>query len=470
VDLKPYAAWDFDGDLKEPIRGLDLTAHGDIEFQDGMVVLDRDYLLSKPLPVDLKAKTLEVWFRLQNLDQPGGGLMGIQGPGGLFDTIVIGERKNRHWISGSNGFQRTEDFPESFEESVTDDMLHLAMVYTDDGTTALYRNGQPYGQPYRKGQLTFPLEKSSVIFGLRHLPAGGNRFLTVTIDRARLYDRALTIDEIEASLAGQSDFVTRKELTAALAPDQKAHLEELESAIEQTEAELKQVPENVDPAQATRDANQRFEDELRQKIRSQTFRRVAVSDPRYGGIITNAATLSMTSGPKRTHPVARGVWIVEVIFNNPPPPPPNNVPPLNEDAAERNLTIREKFAMHRENPACAGCHTKLDPLGFALENFDITGRWRDEYENGRTVDSGGTLLRRRDFDGAVQFKDAIVEEQRLFAKAFIEHLLRFALARELGPSDAVTADAILTDAEPHQFRLVELIRAVALSDSFRHVR
>lgn len=466
VDLRPYAAWEFNEDLKETVRGLDLTAHGDIQFRDGMVVLERAYLLSKPLPVDLKARSLEIWCRPHNPDERGGGLMGIQGPGDFFDTIVIGERKNRHWISGSNGFSRTEDFPESVEETETNETLHLVMVYAEDGTTALYRNGQPYGKPFNKGAATFPREQSSVIFGLRHLPAGGNKFLSVSIDQAKLYDRALTAEEVAAAASGHNTFISEKELTAALTDTQRAKKDELTKDLESARTSLKQVPENKDPGKIVLETEQKFEADLIGKMRSRIFSRVPVSDPRYGGVITNAAMLSMTSGPKRTHPVARGVWIIEVIFNDPPAPPPNDVPPLDEETGAKDLTIREQFAAHRENPSCAGCHTKLDPLGFALENFDITGRWRDTYENGRSVDSSGTLWRKHDFDSVVRFRESLVRENRRFAKAFTEHLLRFALARELNPADAVAVYAIVDNAEKDDFRLKSLIRAVVLSDSF----
>ena len=465
-DLRPFAAWDFNGNLKDSIGNLDLTAHGDIQFRDGMVVLDKSYLQSAPLSVDFKAKSLEVRFRLPNLDQPGGGLMGIQGAGDFFDTIVIGERKSRHWISGSNGFRRTKDFPNSIEETVTDDILHLVMVYEEDGTTALYRNGQPYGEPFHKGQAVFKAEKSSVIFGLRHLPAGGNRFLTVNIDQAQLYDRALTQVEVGAAASGQGSFVSDAQLTAALTPQQKQQKARLTATISNAQADLKAVPNNVDVGEALQAAEREFENDLKAKLRSTEFRRLPVSDARYGGIITNAAMLSMTSGPGRTHPVARGVWVIEVIFNNPPPPPPNDVPPLDEDSGAKDLTIREQFAAHRENPSCAGCHTKLDPLGFALENFDITGRWRDNYDNGRVVDSSGTLLRKYPFDSVIQFKNTVAGEKRRFAKAFVEHLLRFALARELRPVDFTTIDAIVNRTESEGFRMKSLIREVVLCETF----
>ena len=466
VDLKPYAAWEFNGDLTSSVNSLPLKANGKIQYQDGMVVLNGSYLQSPNLPIELKAKTLEVWCQLDNVDQRGGGVMGIQGPGDFFDTIVLGERKPQHWISGSNGFSRTEDFPESTPEKKTDQRLHLAMVYQEDGTTTLYRNGKPYGKPYRKGAATFPKDNTSVLFGLRHLPAGGNKFLSISVDKARLYDRALTAAEVAASSSGDIFYISDKDLLQALAPDQKAKMATLTATLEQSEVALKKVPKPQDPQQLQQAAQQRFDDEIRNKMRSQTFERVVASDPRYGGVITSAAMLSMTSGPKRTHPIARGAWIIEVIFNDPPPPPPNDVPPLNEENTPENLTIREKFASHRENPDCAGCHARLDPLGFALENFGVTGRWRDKYENGRDVDSSGTLMRKYAFDGIVRFKESLVKEDRRFAKAFTGHLLRFALSDELRPVDALTIDTIVNKTEQEGFKLKALIREVLRSDRF----
>ncbi|MCA9173815.1 MAG: DUF1588 domain-containing protein [Planctomycetales bacterium] len=460
-DLRPYAVWDFDGDLREPLHGLDLTAHGEVKFENGAVVLEQSFLQSKPLPMELKAKTMEVRFRIANLDQRGGGLMTLQGPGNFFDAIVIGERQPRHWISGSNNFQRTEDFPESTPETVTDQPLHLAMVYAEDGTTTLYRNGEPYGKPFQKGAASFPKEASSVLFGLRHLPAGGNRHLSATIDQARLYDRALTIEEVQAAARGL-DYVSPQQLADAMSDEQRAAWEQLTKSLREAEEELGKVPANRDPQQVAEQATRQFDESVRRQLRDVHFRRVPAADPRYGGVVTNAAMLSMTSGPNRTHPVARGVWIVEVIFNDPPPPPPNDVPPLNEDAGDKDQTIREKFAAHRENPSCAGCHAKLDPLGFALENFDLTGRWRDRYANGREVDASGKLLRSHEFANITQFKSALVQEQARFAKAFTGHLLRYAMSREPEPIDTLTVDEIVRATEPAGHRLKSLVREVAL--------
>jgi hypothetical protein len=466
VDLKPFAAWEFDGELKSSVGSLDLTPNGEIEFQDGTVVLNRSFLQSPNLPIELKAKTLEVWCIVPNVDQPGGGVMGVQGPGGLFDTIVLGERKPRHWISGSNGFQRTDDFADSTPEDEPNQLLHLVMVYADDGMTTLYRNGVPYGKPFTRGLATFPKGASSILFGLRHLPAGGNRFLSVRIDKARLYDRALTAEEVASAFSGFNSFITDNELLAALPEDQRVLKKSLDETLATAREAFDNVPANQDADLLQQQAQQRFDNEIRSKLRARDFDRYAVSDKRYGGIITNAAVMSMTSGPRRTHPIARGAWVIEVILNDPPPPPPNDVPPLNEDAGDVNLTIREKFRAHRENPDCAGCHSRLDPLGFALENFDITGRWRDTYENGRVVDVAGRLMRRHDYATVADFKASLLKEERRFARAFTGHLLRYALARELTPADSLTIDEIVAATEPESFRLRSLIQHVVLSESF----
>ena len=240
----------------------------------------------------------------------------------------------------------------------------------------------------------------------------------------------------------------------------------LNKILNQAQEKLNKMQKPRDPEEVQKEINRRFDDEIRNNLRSNEFVRVNTKNPRYGGIITSAAMLSMNNGTLRTHPIARGAWVIEVIFNDPPPPPPNDIPPLNEDAAEQHLTIREKFAKHRENPDCAGCHARLDPLGFALENFDITGRWRDKYPNGREVDATGKLLRKYPFKNIVEFKESIAKEDKRFAKAFTSHLLRFALSRELSPSDSLVIDRIVDQTKGDNFRLKTLITKVIKSDSF----
>ena len=199
------------------------------------------------------------------------------------------------------------------------------------------------------------------------------------------------------------------------------------------------------------------------------FKRIPLLDRREGGVITNAAVMTMTSNPTRTQPITRGSWIASVIFNDPPEPPPADVPPLEETSEKPNmehLTLREQFAMHREREDCAGCHMRIDPLGFALENYGATGVWRDLYENGRQVDSRGTLFNKHPFKNIVEFKDAILAEKDRFARAFATHMLSFSLGRETGVADTASINQIVESIAKDDYRLKDLIKEVVLSESF----
>jgi len=198
------------------------------------------------------------------------------------------------------------------------------------------------------------------------------------------------------------------------------------------------------------------------------FTRQEVTDRREGGVITSPATMTMTSGPERTQPITRGAWVLTVIFNLPPEPPPADVPPLDEQPSgeESDLTLRERLAIHRERADCAGCHEEIDPLGFALENFDPIGKWRETYENGREIDVSGRLFRRHEFSDIVGFKDAILAEKDRFVRGFAGHLLSFALARELGPQDHSELDRIAAVTIADDYRIQTLIREVVFSKPF----
>jgi len=198
------------------------------------------------------------------------------------------------------------------------------------------------------------------------------------------------------------------------------------------------------------------------------FTRQPITDRRQGGVITNPATLTMTSGTDRTKPITRGAWVSSVIFNLPPEPPPADVPPLKEkpSSEESELTLRERLSLHRERADCAGCHEQIDPLGFALENFDAIGKWRDQYENGRQIDASGRLFRRHEFSDVVGFKDAILAEKDRFVRGFAGHLLSFAMARELGPQDQSELDRIAAATIADDYRIQTLFREIVFSKPF----
>lgn len=198
------------------------------------------------------------------------------------------------------------------------------------------------------------------------------------------------------------------------------------------------------------------------------FRRVPVKDRRQGGVITNAAVMTMTSNATRTQPITRGAWIAGVILNDPPKPPPADVPLLEDKpkSGEENLTLRERFAAHRKHASCAGCHQRIDPLGFALENYDAAGLWRETYSNGRTVDASGKLLSKHEFTNIVEFKDALLAEKDRFTRAFAAHLLSYALGREMGAADSLALEKIVTETAAADYRFQSLIKEIVLSRPF----
>lgn len=203
------------------------------------------------------------------------------------------------------------------------------------------------------------------------------------------------------------------------------------------------------------------------EVTALNFYRQPITDRREGGVITNAAILTMTSGPNRTQPITRGAWLAGVIFNNPPEPPPADVPPLPEHSkADENLTLRERLLAHRERADCAGCHEQIDPLGFALENYGPTGKWRTIYENGREVDMTGKLFRKHEFTDVIEFKDAIMAEKDRFTRAFAGHLLAFSLARELDATDAPALDLIANATIEDGYRMKSLLKEVIFSEPF----
>ena len=188
-----------------------------------------------------------------------------------------------------------------------------------------------------------------------------------------------------------------------------------------------------------------------------------------GGIITNAAVMTMTSGPERTQPVTRGAWVAGVVFNDPPEPPPADVPPLPAKPADgqEHLTVRDRLALHRDRADCRVCHEQIDPLGFALENYDAIGRWRDVYDNGLPIDATGRIFRHYDFSNVVEFKEALLANSERFSRALAGHLMSFALGRTLEPADDIALKQIVEKVSGENNTMQAMIREVILSTSFQ---
>jgi hypothetical protein len=219
---EPLARWDFRVDLRDSLGSLHGAIHGSATRDEQGLHLDgKDaYVSTEAIEAPLRAKTLETWVQLDTFDQRGGGVISLQSLDGVtFDAIVFGEQEPRHWLAGSNNFARTKTFSAPEENDARQRFVHLAITYAKDGTITAYRDGQPYGTAYKSsGIARFEEGQSQLLFGLRHAPAGGNRLLRGTIQRAALYDRALNAEEVAASAGTSSNHISEQELTAQLDP------------------------------------------------------------------------------------------------------------------------------------------------------------------------------------------------------------------------------------------------------------
>lgn len=203
------------------------------------------------------------------------------------------------------------------------------------------------------------------------------------------------------------------------------------------------------------------------KLRQQPVRVELPENSHRGGLLGMAAVLAVSSYPQRTSPVLRGKWILDAMLGTPPPPPPPNVPELKENhAGEPPKSVRERLTQHRENPACASCHSRIDPLGFALENYDVLGRWRSE-EEGKPIDAKGELPDGTQFDGPEQLKKALLERKHLFARNLTAKMLGYALGRGLTLEEYCTVDGIVAELEKNNYSAHTLIQGIVLSVPFR---
>jgi hypothetical protein len=165
--------------------------------------------------------------------------------------------------------------------------------------------------------------------------------------------------------------------------------------------------------------------------------------------------------------VIRGKWILDNIMNAPPPPPPPNVPSLEADANNANLPMREQLQKHRENPTCASCHARMDPLGFGLENFNAIGQWRDQETAGAAIDASGELPGGAKFNGPDELRQVILQSKADFADCLADKMLTYALGRGLTGADQSTVRSIGKQVAENDYRFSSLVLGIVNSPQFQ---
>ena len=198
------------------------------------------------------------------------------------------------------------------------------------------------------------------------------------------------------------------------------------------------------------------------------FRRVTLTDEARRGLLGQGSVLTVTSYATRTSPVLRGKWILTNVLGTPPPAPPPNVPALKENnEGGKVLSVRERLEEHRKSPACASCHKIMDPLGFALENFDAIGQWRAKSEDGAPIDASGVLLDGSKVDGPTTLRAALMSRPDVFVTTLTEKLMTYALGRGVDYEDMPAIRAIVARAASDHYRFSDLVSGIVKSPEFR---
>ena len=198
------------------------------------------------------------------------------------------------------------------------------------------------------------------------------------------------------------------------------------------------------------------------------FRRVKLTNPNRFGLLGQASILAVTSYPNRTAPTIRGKWVLEQLLGTPPPPPPANVPSLKEDESTQKLTMRQRMELHRSNPACAACHAQMDSLGFALDNFNGIGEWRDSTGPGTgPIDASGKLPDGSTFNGPAGLRELLLKKKEMFVETFTERLLTYALGRGVEEYDRPVIRKIVRDASADDQKWSDIILGIVNSTPFQ---
>ena len=201
-------------------------------------------------------------------------------------------------------------------------------------------------------------------------------------------------------------------------------------------------------------------------VKGHEFRKVDLQGTKRGGVLTQASVLTVSSYANRTSPVLRGKWILENLLHAPPPPPPANVPSFDEQALGKTVSLRQQLEQHRANVACASCHARMDPLGFALENFDAIGAWRDK-DGKFPIETGGTLPDGRSFKGYEDLRALLKADANAFAECLAEMMLVYALGRGLEHSGRKAVRAIADKIVRDNYRFSSLVLGIAQSEPFQ---
>lgn len=200
------------------------------------------------------------------------------------------------------------------------------------------------------------------------------------------------------------------------------------------------------------------------------FRRVRLTDRNRGGMLTMAAVLTITSYPRRTSPVLRGKWVLEEVLGTPPPPPPPLVQSLpSSDRVRDGLTFRQQLEKHRQDPNCAGCHQRLDPLGFGLENFDAIGRWRTTIGD-QPVDASGQMVSGEKFNGPAELRQMLLKRKDLYVRNITEKMFAYALNRGLESYDMSIVKKTVKKLSENDYRIGVLVQEIVKSYPFQYRR
>ncbi|MFT5299243.1 MAG: hypothetical protein ACI87E_000184 [Mariniblastus sp.] len=250
VSLAPVLHWDFSKSETDLIEGQRLSLKSGARIEDGKLVLDGNgFALSPNLKRAFGAKTLEAWVQLSDLGQQGGGVVTIQSPSGSeFDSIVFAESSKYKWMAGSEFLRRSLSFEGIREKEADQSPIHIAMTFAEDGTIAAFRNGEPYGQSIRKSPLhAFKAGESKIALGIRHgVKSQPGRMLKGSLHQVRVYDRALTADELRASFL-ERPWVSEAEIVAALPSDQQTQLRSLRENLKRHVAALASLDTSAGP-------------------------------------------------------------------------------------------------------------------------------------------------------------------------------------------------------------------------------